>query len=180
MRCLTAFQDVYRDVAARYDCVFIDGQACFHAAGWHGLLDDRLFHDAMHPSLRGHLALAQAVLAALRSRQALGWPRTTPAPVLDPAEVADRYELGPAAWTKLCLWGVLSYDLTAPARFDVSERRAKQDAFGKAADKITAGAPPKAVGLPNIGVPESVPIWTNDTHHNSKGVEPEAVFRSGS
>ena len=57
MRCMTAFQDAYREVAARHDCVLVDGQALFHAIGPHGLLDEHLFMDAMHPSLEGQVAL---------------------------------------------------------------------------------------------------------------------------
>ncbi len=65
MRRLSPFQQVYRDVAARHGWILIDGQSYFHAIGRHGLLDDELFQDAMHPSLRGQIALAQAVLVAL-------------------------------------------------------------------------------------------------------------------
>ncbi len=57
MRCPTPFQDAYRTVAARYPCILIDAQTYFHKIGRHGLLDDHLFHDVMHPSLRGQIAL---------------------------------------------------------------------------------------------------------------------------
>ena len=67
MRCPTPFQEAYREVASRHDCVLIDGQSYFHAIGRHGLLDNDLFQDAMHPSLRGQIALAQAVLHALQA-----------------------------------------------------------------------------------------------------------------
>ena len=66
MRCTSDFQQVYRDIASRHDCILIDTQSYFHAIGRHGLLDDELFQDAMHPSLRGQIALAQAVLQALQ------------------------------------------------------------------------------------------------------------------
>ncbi len=59
MRCLTKFQDVYRDVARRHCCILIDGQSYFHAIGRHGLLDEELFMDGMHPSLRGQIALCR-------------------------------------------------------------------------------------------------------------------------
>ena len=74
MRCLTVFQEVYREVASRHDCILIDGQSYFHAIGRNGLLDDDLFQDAMHPSLRGQIALAQAVVYAIQGRRAFGWP----------------------------------------------------------------------------------------------------------
>lgn len=160
MRCLSAFQQAYRELAARHDCLLIDTQAYFHEIGPGGLLDDHLFHDGMHPSMRGQIALAQAVLRGLRARRAFGWPEGAEAPVLDPAEAAERFGLGPAAWEKICHWGIMFYDRVAPARFDPSERRARQDAFGKAADRIAAGAAPESVGLPNVGVPGPVPPWT--------------------
>ena len=56
MRCLSSFQQAYRDVASRHGCILIDGQNYFHLIGRHGLLDDELFQDAMHPSLRGQIA----------------------------------------------------------------------------------------------------------------------------
>ena len=56
------------------------------------------------------------------------------------------------------------YDLTAGARYDPRERLAKQNAFGTALERIAAGEQPEAVGLPNIGFPEPVPLV------------PEAVF----
>ena len=156
MRCPTEFQAVYREVAARHKCPLIDGQAYFHSIGRHGLLDDRLFHDGMHPSLFGQAALAQAVLRELHARRAFGWPEGAPAPTVTPGECARRFGLTSAPWSKICHWGIMFYDLTSPSRFDPTERRAKQDRFGKAADRIDAGTPPEKVGLVNIGVHETV------------------------
>ncbi len=157
MRCPTAFQDVYRDVASRHQCILIDGQAEFHSIGRRGLLDDSLFHDGMHPSLRGIIALSQAILRELHARRALGWPEGSAPPTIDPGLVARHYKLGSYAWSKLCHWGIMFYDKTGASRYDSSERYAKQDAFGKAADRIDAGAAAESVGLPGIGIPEPVP-----------------------
>ncbi len=77
-RCPTAFQDVYRSLAPRYGAILVDGQAVFHARHPHGLLDDYLFNDGMHPSLEGQVALAEAVLAGLKEHHALGWPASCP------------------------------------------------------------------------------------------------------
>ena len=114
MRCLSAFQEVYREVASRHDCILIDSQSYFHAIGRHGLLDDELFQDAMHPSLRGQIALAQAVAQALHARRAFGWPKESPIPVIDPGECAAHFGLGPAAWRVICLWGIKFNGLAAP------------------------------------------------------------------
>ncbi|KAJ3046784.1 hypothetical protein HK102_013089, partial [Quaeritorhiza haematococci] len=157
-RCPTAFQEVYRDTARRHDAIYVDGQAYFHAVSPDGLLDDRLFHDAMHPSYRGQLALAQAVLRGLHARRAFGWPADAPEPVLDPAECAAHFKLDPGAWRTLCLWGMMSYEITGPASFDPTLRRFKYEAFARAADSIEMGVPPGAAGFPGIGRMEPIPV----------------------
>src|SRR5262249_52915030 len=124
-----------------------------HAIGRNGLLGDELFQDAMHPSLLGQAALAQSVLQALHARRAFGWPEGEPAPVVDAAECAAQFGLGPAAWRVVCLWGLEFNGLAAPLRYDPSRRIAARDAFARAADRIAAGDSPESLGLPNIGIP---------------------------
>jgi hypothetical protein len=160
MRCLTAFQDAYREVAARHDCILIDGQSYFHAIGRNGLLDDELFLDAVHPSLRGQIALAQAVLQSLQAWRGLGWPEHTPPPVIDPVECTAHFGLIPAAWAKIGEWGMLFYDLTYPIRYDPSQRLEKRRGFASAVERIHAGEAPETVELPNIGVPRAIPAMS--------------------
>jgi hypothetical protein len=155
MRCLAQFQQAYRDVAALYDCALVDGQALFHALGPRGLLDDSLFHDAMHPSLRGHVALAKGILEALRARRSFGWPSGVPTPAIDAAECAVHFGLRPQDWKPLCERGYMFYYATAALRYDPSQRHAKKRAFEMAARQIARGERAEMVGLPNIGVPSS-------------------------
>jgi lysophospholipase L1-like esterase len=157
MRMLSAFQHTYREVAARHDSILIDGQSYFHAIGRHGLLDDALFHDGIHPSLRGQIALAQAILQALQKRRAFGWPLESPAVVIDPASCAKRFGLTTDVWRRICLWGIMFYDRTSGARYDSSHRLDMKGAFASAAVRIKSGEAPESVGLPNVGVPEPVP-----------------------
>jgi hypothetical protein len=178
-RLPTAFQDVYREVASRHRCILIDSQAYFHAIGRHGLLDDRLFIDAMHPSLRGQIALAQAVLQGLHARRAFGWPEGTAAPVLDPAECAAHSGLGPKAWEKICLWGAMVYDLLAKVPYDPSERLARRDAYQAAFVRISQGEAPGAVGLPNVGIPEAVPLQPDAAILTFQSEVPGTALKSG-
>jgi hypothetical protein len=152
MRCLSAFQQAYRDLAAGRDCVLVDGQALFHAIGARGLLDDHLFHDSVHPSIRGHIALAQSVLDALHARQALGLSRLAAAPRIDPIRCAAHFGLRPRDWKPVCERGAMFYNVTASLRYDTIFRRGKQRAFAEAAERIGAGEAPEDVGLPNVGV----------------------------
>ncbi len=159
MRCPTDFQEVYREVAGRHrGSLFLDGQAYFHAIGRRGLLDEGLFHDGMHPSFRGQIAIAQAILRALHARRAFGWPADAPAPTVDPARCADHFEIGSAVWRRICLWGIMFYDRTWPMRYDPSYRQEKKRVFAEAVERIEAGEAPESLGLPNIGMPEPVPV----------------------
>lgn len=158
VRCPIAFQDACRDVARRSGAILVDGQAELHAIGRRGLLDDHLFQDAMHPSLRGQIALAQAVLRALRDRRAFGWPGGTPAPTIDPAGCAARFGLGPDAWKKLCLWGIRFGTYAQGLRHDPTSRLRRKAIHAAAYDRLVADEPVESLGLPNIGLPEPVPI----------------------
>src|ERR1700677_2548297 len=158
MRCPSSFQQAYRDVASRHGCILIDGQSYFHAIGRHGLLDDELFQDAMHPSLRGQIALAQAVLGALRSRQAFGWPQDSAVPVVDPAECVAHFGIDKNAWHHIALWCKGFNELVSPMRYDTNLRSRKREAGIAAAAKIDAGAAPEAAGLPNVGIPARIPL----------------------
>jgi hypothetical protein len=163
MRCPSAFQDVYREVALRHDCIFIDGQSYFHTIGRNGLLDDGLFQDAMHPSLRGQIALAQAVVNAIGARRRFGWPAGAPPRVIDPSACAAHFGLGRETWEHAARWGRGFYGLVGRLRYEHSERSRRIDECGLAAVRIEAGAAVEAVGLPNVGIPEAVPLVSGES-----------------
>ncbi|WP_337174186.1 tetratricopeptide repeat protein [Paludisphaera sp.] len=158
-RAPTDFQEAYRELARRRDCVYIDGQAYLHAVSPDGLLDDRLFLDAMHPSYRGQVALAQAVLRGLHARRAFGWPADSPEPTVDPTETGRHFfRLDPNVWRYACHWGMMSYQITGPASFDPALRDAKFAALERAADAIEAGAPPDSAEARGVGRLAPIPI----------------------
>jgi tetratricopeptide (TPR) repeat protein len=169
MRCPTAFQSVYHEIADRHGCILVDSQSYFHAVGEHGLLNDHLFHDGLHPSLRGQIALAQAVLHELHARKALGWPTNSPVPLIDPGECVRRFDIRDPVWKYICTWGMMFYDLTYPTRYDSSRRLAKKDAFAQAFDRIEAGESPDSVGLPNIGLPAPVSAASSKEIRGDRG-----------
>jgi hypothetical protein len=169
MRCLTSFQEVYREVASRHDCIYIDGQSYFHAIGRNGLLDDELFQDAMHPSLRGQIALAQAVVLALQARQACNWPANSPAPVIDPTACAMHFGIGHEAWDHAAKWGRGFYALVGRLRYDHRERSRRIDEAGRAIDRIEAGAAPESLGLVNVGLPAPVPVVSGEARGARSG-----------
>lgn len=152
MRCPTALQEIYRDVAARRGVLLVDGPAVLRARHPRGQLDDTLFHDAMHPSFEGHVALAEAVLAALKGRRSLGWPEETPAPRIDLAECARHFDVTPAAWASAAEFAASFYRTTAPIRHDGSERLAKADRYGAALERLRTPHPEPGPDVPGIGL----------------------------
>ena len=153
MRCPGDFQEVYREVAARHpQALLIDGQAALAAASPGGILGDELFLDAMHPTVRGHALLAQAVLEGLRQRRAFGWPEGTPAVNVSPAACATHFQLDSETWKVACDWGATFYERTAHIRYDPSERLAWITRYREAKSAIAQGTDPAQLGLPGIGV----------------------------
>jgi lysophospholipase L1-like esterase len=152
MRCMTAFQDVYRQLAPRYGAILVDGQEVFHAHHPHGLLDDNLFNDGMHPSLEGTVALAQAVLAALRERQAFGWPTSLPPPSLKLADCANHFDVTIATWKNVCRFAAGFYWTTRRIRFDPAEREAKERLYSNSLNRLETGLSPDVLDVPGVGI----------------------------
>lgn len=152
MRCLTSFQDAYREIAARRNTILVDGQALFHARSPTGLLDDHLFNDGFHPAFEGHVALAEGVLAGLKERKALGWPDSAPAPTIDLAECAAHFRVDAETWKAVCKNSVGFYHLTASLRFDRTERMAKRDRYNDALRALTEGRKAEDLGVDGIGL----------------------------
>jgi len=158
MRMPSSLRQAYFEVARTRKVILIDLQREFHLVGPHGLLDDDLFQDGMHPSLRGQIAIAQAVLRELRVAGALGWPAGREVVAIDPAECVEHFGLIPAAWAEIARWGIMFYDLTYPMRYDPTERLARRVRYAEVYEAIKAGAAPGSLGIPNLGVPAAVPL----------------------
>ncbi len=152
MRCTTPLEDAYRAVARRWpQVVLVDGPAVLMARSRHGILDDRLFHDNVHPTLAGHVALAEAVLGHLKARGALGWPESTAAPTLDAGRCATEFGLDVPAWATVCDRTVDQLNLIALVPYDPADRLRLRDRYAIAADRLRAGTRPEDAGIPGLG-----------------------------
>jgi hypothetical protein len=163
VRCPAPFQEAYRAVARRHGCILIDGLAVLRRTCPHGILDDHAFHDGHHPALAGHVALAQAVLEALRQRGAVGW-RHGPRPIVDIAETASHFGIDAGKWVVVCARAATFYRDFAWTRYDRTERRFKQRLYEEAGRKIARGVPPEATGVPGLGVPRA-PLTVSEVDH---------------
>jgi hypothetical protein len=156
MRCSTRLEAAYRAVARRHErnVILLDGPAVLLAESRHGILDNHLFHDNVHPTLRGHVALAKAVLSGFKARAAFGWPTSTRAPVLATDRVAVEFDVDTAAWATVCQRTAAHYGRLASLLFDPAERIAWRDRYVQAAHSIEAGASPESTRLPGLGTAE--------------------------
>ena len=160
VRCPTPFQDTFRAVARRHGCILVDGPAVLRRICPRGILDDHAIHDAHHPTLSGHVALAQATLDALRQRRAIGWRdglAPAPAPLVDPAETAAHFGMDRDRWAIVCARSATFYRDFSWTRHDKTERLAKQRLYEEAGRKIAGGTPPEEAGVPGLGVPPAAP-----------------------
>jgi hypothetical protein len=159
IRCPEALREIYRSLGARRpEVIVIDSTRVFEPMSPHGILDDHLYHDAQHPTLRGYIALAQDLLRQLHERRAFNWPQSTPVPTIDPDECARHFQLDRKRWAEVCTRSKAFFDLTAYIRYDPEGRRARSDAYQRAGEQILAGNPPEKTGITGLGVhPEEMP-----------------------
>ncbi len=153
LRCPEDFRQAYRDVAANHPAVLlVDGPLVLESISTHGILDDRLLHDAQHPNLRAYAAPAQDVLDQLARRRAFGWPDGAEAPRVDADSCARHFGLDASRWAEVCRREAVFYRITTYIRYDPKLRNEKSAAYLRAAQAIEAGTPPDQAGIPGWGM----------------------------
>lgn len=153
LRAVSPLEEAYRAVAARHraDVVLVDGPMVLRARAPHGILDHHLFHDNVHATLAGYIALAEAVLAGLKARGAFGWPSSTPVPRLDSHQCADLAGFQNKDWITVCERTATQYGQIAFLTINSAERVAWRDRYTEAARRIRAGTSPERAGIPTVG-----------------------------
>jgi hypothetical protein len=149
LRCPEDFRRACREVAARHPSVLlVDGPEVLRQVSEHGILDDRLFHDAQHPTLRGYAAIAQDLLDQLRARRALGWPEGVEPSPIDIEECARHFALDPERWAEVCRREAAFYGVTAYIRHDPRFRLSREADYRRAREAIQSGRAPAGAGIP--------------------------------
>jgi lysophospholipase L1-like esterase len=164
MRCISEFQGVYREVAARHpEAILIDGPAVLRGLSPRGVVGDNFFNDGFHPSLNGHTALAQAILQSLHARRAFGWADVVRAPVVTSADCAAHFTIDAEKWKEVCDYAAWFYLQTAFIRFDPLERHTKRLTYLEASRRLAGGSGPDEVHVPGIGTGLLVPAELTQT-----------------
>jgi hypothetical protein len=153
MRCPEAFRRAYRAVAERHPAaLLVDGPKVLEAASPHGILDDRFFHDAQHPNLRGYVALSQYILDELHRRGSFGWPEGIGVPRVDADACARHFGLDASRWIEVCKRAGVFYRMITYFRYDPKFRNQRAAAYRLAGEAIASGTSPGLAGIPGLGM----------------------------
>ena len=151
IRCQAPFRAVYR--AGR------DTAPSLHPDRWtaragqispNGLIGDHVIHDTHHPTLRGYVALAGAVLRELERGQTSS--------AIDgrincrsiPAACAAHFGMNADRWATTCERISEHYKRVAGYRYDPTERLEKSRRYAEAARRIRAAARPSISACPAL------------------------------
>src|SRR3954466_7485034 len=93
--------------------------------------------DAHHPSLVAQVELARAVMEELFRRRefGLGDGERRP-PAIDPAACASHFNVDSRTWAGVLIRAAIYFSHLAAARYDPSERRAKQHRLMDAGEQV--------------------------------------------
>ena len=121
--------------------ILIDGRSELASASPRKLLDDHVIADTHHPTLRGCVALADAVLRELDRKNVFG-SALSDRGGLDPAVCATHFGMDAERWATMCERASVHYRRVAGYRYDGAERLEKSRRYAEAAKKIRSGVYP--------------------------------------
>jgi hypothetical protein len=147
IRCPAPFRATYGAVAYHHPrCILIDGRRELSAVSPSGLVGDDVIQDTHHPTLRGYVALAGAVLRELKSRNVFGRARYSDEP-LDPAACVRDFGMNGERWATMCDRTSEHYRRVAGYRYDPSERLSKSRRYADAARRLRSGIAGEDLGI---------------------------------
>jgi hypothetical protein len=127
----------------------IDGRRELAAASPSGLLGDHVIQDTHHPTLRGYVVLARAILRELVRRNVFLPSRILDQP-LEPAACARKFGMDRDQWATVCERTSEHYRRVAGYRYDAAERLDKSRRYAEAARRIRNGKPIEDLNLAGI------------------------------
>lgn len=156
IRCPSPFLEVCRELGRRHRCILLDASRLLALACPHGVLDDRMFNDAHHPSLNAFATMAREALRLLKDRRAFGWPEDLPAPRFTIADCVARFKLDQEVWISICKGSHLYYALTAGSVRDPAWRQSVAARYKRAMFLLAAGKSPDETGIPGLMIHEEL------------------------
>ncbi len=150
LRCQAPFRAAIEQVAKRHArCILIDGRRELIAVSPDGLLGDQVIHDTHHPTLRGYVALAAAVLRELERSDTFRHAKAFHL-AIDPGGCAAHFGMTADRWVDVCNRISEHYKRVAGYRYDPTERLEKARRYAEAARRICNGQPIGDLDLPGL------------------------------
>jgi tetratricopeptide (TPR) repeat protein len=152
IRCPAPLRAAYVEVARRHPrAILIDGRQELRELSPNGLLGDEMIQDTHHPTFRGYLTLAGAVLRELAGRKCIEGLSTIDLP-LDGRECARHFGMGPDPWATACDRTSTHYHRVAGYRYDPAARLRQSWRYAEAARQIRAGIPIDEIAVTGIAL----------------------------
>ena len=151
-RCQTPFLNVCRDLGERHRSIVIDAPQLLARACPHGIVGNRMFVDAHHPSLNNFVIMAREALYQLKARKMFGWPASAPVPEFTTADCVEKFHLDQDLWIKICTGSQKYYGITGLALRDRKWRYSIADQYGRGLQLLTEGKGPDETGLPALQI----------------------------
>jgi hypothetical protein len=157
IRCPAPFRAAYQTVARAHPrSILIDGRRELAAASPTGLLGDSVIQDTHHPTLRGYVALAGAILREIQRRNLFDRSRLEGRP-LDPSACARHFGVNCEQWATVCERTSEHYRRVAGYRYDPTERLDESRRYAEAARRFQSGKPVEDLGLAGISLEPAPP-----------------------
>jgi len=152
VRCPTPFLEVCRELGKRHRSIVIDAPQLLARACPHGIVGNRMFVDAHHPSLNNFVIMAREALYQLKARKMFGWPASAPVPEFTTADCVEKFHLDQDLWIKICTGSQKYYGITGLALRDRKWRYSIADQYGRGLQLLTEGKGPDETGLPALQI----------------------------
>jgi lysophospholipase L1-like esterase len=117
------YNDALRELAARRGAILVDAAAALEAAASRGLVGAEFFADFIHPNLRGHQVIADAIVRELR-RSGVPRPAAEWLPIPEPPEIEAIFAARPDYRRREAELGLAACLLTE--RRECAARRARE------------------------------------------------------
>ena len=151
IRCPAILRCAYERVARQFPrSILIDGRPELAGISPTGLIGDHVIQDTHHPTLRGYVQLADAVLRELDRRNIFGRRLSETSP-LDPAACAAHFRMDAEKWAIVCERTAEHYRRVAGYRYDPTARLAKSRRYADAAQLLKGGMAIDDLGLLGVG-----------------------------
>lgn len=142
VRTISSYCDMIREVASSHSITLIESANVLRPHTAHGLLDESMFHDNVHPTLLAFYLLGHEAAERIRDHQELSRPFGTPQTITTPAFHEAVQELGLTAEQMALAYRRTAHGLDRLSMlcFDAGWRERRSQDYARLAERMSNGS----------------------------------------